>query len=107
MQWAAGFSLVSVRSVLILFSTLAARLTENVAMVACEELSLQRLVEPAVVDPEPAVFRTVEDIGEALPKTNGRIIVGPSRVDGLRRNNIVSGHNYHQRNVGCGEVFRS
>src|ERR1700692_2175491 len=59
MQWAAGFSRVSVRSVLILSSTLVARLTENVGMGACAKLPLQGLVEPAVIDPEPAVFRTV------------------------------------------------
>src|SRR5437879_5500968 len=71
----------------------------------CDKLSLQSLVEPAVVDLEPAVFRTVEDVCVALPKTNSGIIVGLSRVDGLRRNYIVSGHHYHQRNVGCSEVF--
>src|SRR5258708_31855522 len=68
------------------------------------KLSLQSLVEPAVVDPEPAVFRAVEDIRIALPKTDGGMIVGFSRVDGLRRNNVVSGHHHHKRNVGCRDV---
>jgi hypothetical protein len=47
-------------------------------------------MEPAVVDSDPALFRGVEDIGVALSKANVGMIVGFSRVDGLRRNNIVS-----------------
>src|ERR1700687_2050661 len=46
----------------------------------CDNLSLQSLMEPAVVDSNPAVFRGADDIRVALPKTNVGMIVGSSRV---------------------------
>lgn len=65
----------------------------------CENLSLHGVVEPAVVDPDTAVFRGTEDICIALPKTDVGMIVGFSGVDRLRRNNIISGHHHDQRNA--------
>ena len=53
-------------------------------------------MEPAIVDSQATVIRGIEDIDKAVPKTNIAVIVGFSGVDGLRRNNIISGH--HNRN---------
>ena len=61
-------------------------------------------MEPAVVDPEPAIFEVLEDIGIAVAKANVGMIVGFSGVDGLRRNNIISGHHHDKRNAGRFEV---
>src|ERR1700730_12338841 len=72
----------------------------------CDNLSLQSLMEPAVVDSNTAVFRGAYDIRVALPKTNVGMIVGSSRVDGLCRNNVISGHHHDQRNLGCVEIVR-
>ncbi len=62
-------------------------------------------MEPAVVDSQAAVIRGVEDIGIAVSKTNVGMIVGLSGVDGLRRNNIISGHHDHKRSLGRLKVF--
>src|SRR5260370_32426936 len=72
----------------------------------CDNLSLDGLMELAVVDSNPTIFRDVEDVGVVLPDTNVGMVVGFSGVDGLRRNNIVSGHHHHERNLGCGEAIR-
>src|ERR1700686_619071 len=70
----------------------------------CDNLSLQSLMELAVVDPDPAVLRGVEDIGVALAKTNVGMVVGFPGVDGLRCNNIISGNHHDQRNLRCFEA---
>src|ERR1700687_3559241 len=72
----------------------------------CDNLSLHGFMEPAVVDSNPTIFRGVEDVGVALPETNLGMVVGFSGVDGLRRNDIVSRHHHHERNLGCGEAIR-
>ena len=54
-------------------------------------LSLQGFMEPAIVDSQATFIRGIEDIGIAVSKTNIAVIVGLSGVDGLRRNNIISG----------------
>src|ERR1700704_968650 len=72
----------------------------------CDNLSLQGFMELAVIDFEPTVLRGVEDIGVTLPEKNVGMIVGFPGVDGLRRNNIISGHYHHERNLGCSEVIR-
>src|SRR5260370_23960653 len=72
----------------------------------CDRLSLDGFMELAVVDSNPTVFRGIEYVGIALPETNVGMIVGFSGVDGLRRNNIVSRHHHHERNLGCGEAIR-
>src|SRR6266404_8027377 len=61
----------------------------------CDYLSLQSLMEPAVIDSKPTIFRDAENIGVAVPKTNVGMIVGFSCVDGLRRNNVISGHHHN------------
>src|SRR5664279_3281389 len=70
----------------------------------CGNLSLQSLVEPAVVDPDSAVVRGADDIGVAMAKTNGGMVVGFPGVHGLRRHHVISGHHHHQRNAGCVEA---
>src|SRR5260370_34631640 len=72
----------------------------------CENLSLNRFMELAIVDPEPAVFHDIEDIRVALPKTTVGMVIGLSGMNGLRRNNIISGHHHDERNLGCGEGAR-
>src|SRR5258707_136332 len=58
----------------------------------------------AIVNADPTVVSDIEDIRVASPKTNIPIIVGFSRVDDLRRDDVVSGHHNHQRNVRCGKI---
>ena len=65
----------------------------------CDNLFLQRFMEPAVVDSDPATLRGVEDIGVALAKANIRMIVGFSRMHCLSRHDIISGHHHHERNA--------
>ena len=49
-------------------------------------------MELAVVDSKPAIFGSIENVGITLAEKNVGMIVGPSGMDRLRRNNIVSGH---------------
>ena len=59
-------------------------------------LSLQSLMELAVVDSNPAVLGIIENIGVTLAKANVGMIVGPSGMNRLRRNNVISGHHNHK-----------
>src|SRR5207344_1592488 len=43
--------------------------------------SLERVVEPAVIDPDPSVLRGAHDIHIAMPEANFGMLVGFSRVD--------------------------
>ena len=61
-------------------------------------------MEPAVVNPEPAVFRGVEDFGVAMSQADVGVIVAFARMHGLRRNNVISGHDHHERDVESLEV---
>src|ERR1700732_3635657 len=70
------------------------------------KLCLKRLVEPAIVDFDPAVLRGVEDVGVAVSEANIEIIVRLSCVNGLRRNDIISRHHHRERDVECAEVVR-
>ena len=45
-------------------------------------------MEPAVIYSKPAVFRSAENIGVAMPKTDIGMVVGPSCVDRLRCNDV-------------------
>src|SRR5580658_6958667 len=73
-------------------------------MDATMDLSWQSLMKLAVIDLDPAVFRDAEDVGIAVAKTNIGMIIGSSRVDGLRCNNIVPRHHHHQRDSGSAEI---
>ncbi len=68
-----GFHWCQLRDILNLFSTLAARLPENVGTAAT--LSLQSLMEPAVVDSKPAIFRGADDVHVAVSKSYIGMIV--------------------------------
>src|SRR6266513_29143 len=83
---------------------LARRLTENLDMAPTPQLGLNGFMEPAIVDPDAAVFRGIEDIRIAPPKTDIAIVVGFSRVDDLGRDDVVSGHYNHQRNLRCSKI---
>src|SRR5258708_34014011 len=72
----------------------------------CDNLPLNGFMELAIVDPEPALFGGIEDICVALPKTNIGVIVCLSGMNGLRRNNIISGHYHHERNLVYRKVVR-
>jgi hypothetical protein len=61
-----------------------------------ENLFIQSLMELAVVDSKPTILGSIEDVGVTLSKANFVMIVGPSGMDGLRRNNVISGHHNHQ-----------
>src|SRR5665213_4232072 len=61
-------------------------------------------MELAVVDFDPAVFGGAEDIGVTLPEQNVGMLVGSSGMDGLRCNNVISGHHDRQRDVGRLEI---
>src|ERR1700733_590798 len=69
-------------------------------------LSLDGFMEPAIVDSQATVIRGIEDIGIAVSKTNVAVIVGLAGVDGLRRNNIISGYHDHERSLDRLEVIR-
>jgi len=68
-----GFHWCQLRDILNLFSTLATRLPENVGMAGT--LSLHSLVEPAVVDSKPTIFRGADDVRVAVSKSDVGIIV--------------------------------
>jgi sporulation protein YlmC with PRC-barrel domain len=61
-----------------------------------ENLPIQSLMELAVVDSNPASLGIIEDIDVTLPKANVGMIVGTSGMNGLRRNNVISGHHNHK-----------
>jgi len=63
-------------------------------------------MEPAVIDPQPAVFRGTEDVGVAVAESDVGMVPGFSRVDGLRRDHVIPGHHRDQRNAGRVEVLR-
>src|ERR1700735_2937248 len=69
-------------------------------------LSLQGVMELAIVDPQATVIRGLEDIGIAVSKTNIVVIVSLSGVDGLRRNNIISGYHDDKRSLARVKVVR-
>ncbi len=95
-----GFHCCQLRDILILSSTLRGRVSQKMLTCReCENLSFQSLMELAVVDSKPAVLRCIEDIGVAVAEANVGMVVGLSRMDGLRRNNVISGHHHHKRNV--------
>ena len=79
-------------------NTRAGRASRKMLADATIDLSRQRLVEPAIVDSEPAVLESVEDICVLASEENGRVIVGFPRMDGLRRNNIIPRHHHDKRN---------
>jgi len=64
----------------------------------------QCVVEPAVIDSDPAVFLGRDDIDVAPAEADVRIVVGFSGVHSLRCNNIVAGHHHDQRNVQVLEI---
>ena len=68
-----GFHWCQLRDILNLFSTLATRLPENVGMT--RTLPLKSLMEPAIVDSKPAIFRGADDVSVAVSKSKVRIIV--------------------------------
>jgi len=85
-----GFHWCQLRDILNLFSTLATRLPENVGTAG--SLSLQSLMEPAVIDSKPAIFRGADDVRVAMSKSDVGIVVHLSGLDGLRCNNVISCH---------------
>ena len=48
-------------------------------------------MEPAVIDPDPAVDRRLHDIDIALAEQDVVVLVGLAGMHGLRRNNIIAG----------------
>jgi hypothetical protein len=68
--------------------------------------SLERVVEPAIVDPDPSVLRGAHDIHIAMPEPDLGMLVGFSRVDRLRCNNILPGNHHGERDVGGIEILR-
>jgi hypothetical protein len=53
-------------------------------------------MEPAVVNPKPAVFRGVEDFRVAISQADVGMIVGLARMHGLRCNDVISGHDHDE-----------
>ena len=68
-------------------------------------LSLQRLMEPAVVDPQPPVLGGIQYSGVTMPDADIGMVVGFAGMDGLRCNNVVSGHHHRERDVVGFEFF--
>src|SRR5260370_25977296 len=62
-------------------------------------------MEPAIVNPEPAVFRSTEDFSVALPKADLGIFVGLSRMHRLRCDDVVSGHHHHEGDLDGFDVI--
>src|SRR5580692_886711 len=69
------------------------------AWLGYDNLSLHGLMEPAIVDPQAAVIRGIEDVGVAVSKKNIAVIVGLSGMDGLRCNDVISGYHDHERSL--------
>ena len=68
-------------------------------------LSLQCLMEPAVIDPQPPVVGGIQYFGVAMPDADVGMIVGFAGMDGLRCNNVVSGDHDRERDVVGFEFF--
>ena len=75
-------------------STLELHLTENVEM--AKWLSVQSLMELAVVDSEPAIFQSIENINITLTEADVGMIVRPSGMHRLRRNDVISSDHNHK-----------
>src|SRR5215831_18172239 len=69
-------------------------------------LALICVVEPAVIDPDTSVLGDAQHIHIAMTETNLGMLVGFSRVDRLRRNNIIAGDHHDQRDVGGIAILR-
>src|SRR5215472_7136483 len=69
-------------------------------------LTFERVMEPAVIDPDPAVIRGLNDVDIALPEKDVGVLVTLPGMHGLRRNNIMAGDDNHERDVGGLHVLR-
>jgi hypothetical protein len=56
-------------------------------------------MEPGEVDPDPSIIGNAENVDIAVPEANGEMVIGFPRMDGLRRNNVIAGHDHRQRHV--------
>ena len=53
-------------------------------------------MKPGVVDSNSAIIEIIENIGIMPAKSNVGMIVRPSCVNSLGRNDIISGHHHHK-----------